>query len=161
MSTPRGIELNENVLLVIVDKLIVVLSNENSDGTVLALGDGLGLDARLNLALKDVVDKCSNGLLGDLLVLIEGILLAVVDVLDSESGELITDEVEVVGMRTESLSVDGSDIDLALVLLGDRPEHSSELIALFLGLGEQVGKGNAGLQFQSRLVLQRNIKRNF
>lgn len=161
MSTPRGIEFDENVLLVVIDKLIVVLSNENSDGTVLGLGNGLGLDARLNLALEDVVDECSNGLLGDLLILIEGILLAVVDVLDSESGELITDEVEVIGVRAESLSVDGSDIDLALVLLGDRPEHSSELIALFLGLGEQVGKGNAGLQFQSRLVLQRNIEKNF
>jgi hypothetical protein len=45
----------------------------------------------------------------------------------------------------ESGSVDGSEVDLSAVLLGDRLEVSGERLTLLGGLGEDVGEGKAGL----------------
>jgi hypothetical protein len=45
----------------------------------------------------------------------------------------------------EGGSVDGSEVDLSAVLLGDRLEVGGESLTLLRGLGEDVGKGKTGL----------------
>lgn len=48
-------------------------------------------------------------------------------------------------MSTESLSIDGSNIDSAAVLLSDGLEVLSELLTLLGGFSEDVGQRNASL----------------
>ena len=72
-------------------------------------------------------------------------LLVLLRVLDSEGGPLADFEVKVAGVLAEGLGVDGGEVDLALVLLGDGLEGLRESLALFRGLGEDIGKWDAGL----------------
>jgi hypothetical protein len=67
------------------------------------------------------------------------------DVLDGERGPGANLEVQVAGVLAESGSVDGSEVDLSAVLLGDRLEVGGERLTLLGGLGEDVGEGKAGL----------------
>lgn len=46
-------------------------------------------------------------------------------------------------MSTESLGIDGSEVELALVLLSNGLEGLRELLSLLRGLGEDIGEGNA------------------
>jgi hypothetical protein len=51
VTAPRGIELEQDILVVVDDELLVALTDNNGDRALLGLGDGLGLDARLDLAI--------------------------------------------------------------------------------------------------------------
>lgn len=144
VTAPGSVELEEDILVVIEDNVVVALGNNNGDGALLGLGDGLGLDAGLNLAGNEVVDELGNLVVGDLLLLVEGELLVLGDLLDSERGELVGLEVQVAGVSTESLSINGGEVDLAAVLLSNGLESLGELLSLLGGLGEDVGKGNTG-----------------
>lgn len=66
MPAPRGIKLNEDVLLVVEDNLLVVVRDNDGDWAVLLLRDGLRLDAGLDLAGEEVVDELADGGLGEL-----------------------------------------------------------------------------------------------
>jgi hypothetical protein len=138
VAAPGSVELNQNILVGVHDNLIVVLGNNNSDGTVLLLGNGLTLDARLDLASDKVIEELGN-LLGGKVRALKGELLVLLRVLDGKGGPLADLEVEVAGVLTKVLCVDGSKVDLALVLLGDRLERSGESLALLGCLGEDVG----------------------
>lgn len=70
--------------------------------------------------------------------------------MDGEGGELLGLEVQVAGVGTEELSVQGDDVDFTTVLLGDGAEVLSELLTLLSGLGEDVGQGKAGLRIVSK-----------
>lgn len=48
-------------------------------------------------------------------------------------------------MLAECLGVNGSEVDLALVLLGNRLERGGKSLALLGSLGEDVGKRDTGL----------------
>lgn len=63
VTAPGSVKLNQNVLVGVHDDLIVVLGNNNSDGTILLLGNGLRLDAGLNLAGNEAVKELGNLLL--------------------------------------------------------------------------------------------------
>lgn len=148
VSTPGSVVLDKDILLVFLHNLLEVVANDDSDGSLLGLGDGLGLDAGFNLAGEDILDEFANFLGVKLLVLVVrvlGVLGALSDFLDSESGELLGLKVEIAGVGTEELSIKGHDVDLSTVLLSDGAEVSSELLTLLGGLGEDVGKGNSGL----------------
>jgi hypothetical protein len=148
VSAPRGVELNENVLLVVDDKVLVALGDDHSGTRLLLLGDGLALDAGLDLAGDKVVNERADSLLGDVLdsaLLGVGELLVLGNVLDGERGPGADLEVQVAGVLAESGSVDGSEVDLSAVLLGDRLEVGGERLTLLGGLGEDVGEGKTGL----------------
>ena len=149
VSAPRGVELNENVLLVVDDEVLVALGDDHSGTGLLLLGDGLALDAGLDLAGDEVVNERADSLLADVLgstLLGVGELLVLGDVLDGERGPGADLEVQVAGVLAESGSVDGSEVDLSAVLLGDGLEVSGESLTLLGGLGEDVGEGKAGLR---------------
>lgn len=143
VTAPGGVELNQDILLVIKDNLLVVLGNDNSDGTVVGLRDGLGLDAGLHLAGRELLNELGDVIVGDLLLLVKGELLVLDGLLDGERGELVGGEVEVAGVSTERLGVDGSEVDLAAVLLSDGLQGGAKFLTLLGGLGEDVGEGKA------------------
>ena len=144
VTAPGSVELDQDILVGVHDNFVVILGDNNGDGTVVLLGDGLGLDAGVDLAGDKVVKELGNLLCGEVSAL-EGELLVLLSVLDGESGPLADLEVEVASVLTKGLCVDGGEVDLALVLLGDRLEGSSESLTLLGSLGEDVGEGNTGL----------------
>lgn len=152
MSAPWGVELDQDILLVVHDNLLVVLGDDDSDWAIVGLWDRLALDGRLDLARDKVGHELLNVLGVDLLILREGELLVLVDLLDRESGPLANLEVEVACVLTEGLGVDSGEGDLALVLLSDRLELLSKVVTLGSLLGEDVSEGNASLIVVSSIV---------
>ena len=146
MTTPGSVELNEDVLLVVNDNLVVVLADDSGDGSLLGLGDGLGLDARLNLATQDVLDELADLLGVELLLLVVGVLGVLAGLLDSEGGELLRLQIQVAGVSTEELSIQGNNVDVTAVLLSDGTEVLGELLTLLSGLGEDIGQGDTSLE---------------
>lgn len=148
VSAPGCVELEENVLVVVDDEVLVALGDDYSGTGLLLLGDGLALDAGLDLAGDKVLNERADSLLANVLgsaLLGVGELLVLGDVLDGERGPAADLEVQVAGVLAESGSVDGSEVDLSAVLLGDGLEVSGESLTLLGGLGEDVGEGKAGL----------------
>lgn len=119
MAAPRCVVLDQDILVIVHDNLLVVVGDNDGDRAVLLLGNRLGLDARLDLALEEVADELADVLLGDLLVLGVGVLLVRLGVLDRKGGPLANLQVEVAGVLAKGLGVNGSDVDLALVGRGD------------------------------------------
>lgn len=148
VTAPGGVELEEDILLVVDDEVLVALGDDDGGTGLLLLGDGLALDAGLDLALDELLNERADGLGGDVLggaLLGEGVLLVLGDVLDGESGPGADLEVQVAGVLAEGGSVDGSEVDLAAVLLGNGLKVSGERLTLLGSLGEDVGEGKAGL----------------
>ena len=159
VTAPGSVELEEHVLVVLDDEVLVVLGDDDGGGTLLLLRDGLALDAGLDLALDVLLDESTDGLGGEVLdgaLLGEGELLVLLDVLDGESGPGADLDVQVASVLTESGGVDGSEVDLAAVLLSDRLEVLGERLALLGLLGEDVGEGNTGLLRKSVIARRKN-----
>jgi hypothetical protein len=145
VSAPRGIELDQNILGIIHDDLLVVVGDHNGDGAIIGLGDGLGLDAGLNLSGKDILDELGDFSGHEGLRLVIRVLLVGSGIVKGESRELLGIKVEVASMSTKGLGIDGRNVDLALELLSQGLEVGGVLVTLLLGLGENVGKRNSGL----------------
>jgi hypothetical protein len=146
VSTPWGVEFEENILVVVQNNFVVVLSDNNLDRVIVLLGNGLALDASLDVSTNKVVNKLGNGLDIESVVLAEGELLVLDCILDGESREAIGLQVQVSSVSTESLSVNGSEAELALVQCSQILKLLSELGALLWGLGKYVGQWNSGLE---------------
>jgi hypothetical protein len=145
VSAPRGVELDQNILGIIHDNLLVVVGDHNGDGAIIGLGNGLGLDAGLDLSGKDILDELGDFSGHEGLGLVIRVLLVGSGIVKSESRELLGIKVEVASMGTEGLGIDGRNVDLALELLSEGLEVGGVLVTLLLGLGEDVGKRNSGL----------------
>lgn len=131
MTAPWSIELDQDIFLVVKDNFIVVLGNDNGDWAILLLWNSLRFDAWLDLASNEVVNELANGLSSKLVGLVEWELLVLDSLLDSESWPLANLEVEVATVLSEGLCVNGGEVDLALVLLGDLLEVLGEGLTLF------------------------------
>lgn len=114
VSAPRSVELDEDILVLVHDDLLVGVGDDDGDWAVIRLWDGLGLDTRSNVTGDDTLNELGDVLLGELLLLVEGVLLVGNSVLDGEGRELLRDKVEVGSVSTKGLGVDGSEVDLAL-----------------------------------------------
>lgn len=145
MSAPWSIELNQNIFLVVEDNLIVVLGNNDSDWSILCFRNRLRLDAWIDLAGDEVIDKLANIFSGKLLSLVEGELLVLDSLLNSECRPLANFKIKIATVLSECLGVDGSKIDLPFVLLSDSLEVFGEAFTLFWGFGEDVGKWKTSL----------------
>lgn len=131
MTAPWSVELDQDILLVIKDDLIVVLGNDDGDWAILLLWNSLGLDAWLDLASNEIVNKLANCLGSKLVGLVEWELLVLDSFLDGESWPLANLKVEVATVLSESLCVNSSEVDLALVLLSDLLEVLGKGLTLF------------------------------
>lgn len=164
MSTPGCVEFKKDILVFIKDNVLVGVRHDNSDWAFLGLGNRLRLDARLRLAIKNILDKFTNVLGLELLALVIGVLGVLLGVLDGEGREFLRVQVEVSSVGAEQLSIDCGDVDSALVFLGNRLEVLGKLIALLLGFGENVCQWNTGLKTRKYkvrpAVLSRNLTRN-
>lgn len=89
VTAPGSVEFEKDVLLVIEDDVFVVVGDDNLDGSLLLLWDGLRLDAGLNLAVHKVLDEGSDSLFGQFFALVEGELLVLDGFLNSESGPFV------------------------------------------------------------------------
>ncbi len=146
MTAPRSVELNENIDIVIKDNVLVVVRNHHMHRSFLLLRNGFRLDGWLNLALKHILDELANIFLGDLLVLVEGVLQVLDSLVNCESRELVDLEVQVASVRTVSLSINGGNRNGTPVLLSHWPQHVCKLSSLLRSLGKDIGKRNAGLE---------------
>lgn len=143
VTAPGGIELKENVLVVVHNNILVVLGDDDVDRAGLRGGDLLRLDAWGDLASSKVADELLDGSLADLLGLVEGELGVLGSFLDGESRPLLL-EVEVGSVGTEGGSINGGKVDLALELLGNVGDSLNELLLVLVALlNEEVGKRNA------------------
>lgn len=70
-------------------------------------------------------------------------------ILDGKSRPSTNFEVQVAGMLAESLGVDRSEVELALVRFSNGLEVLGEGLALLGSFGEDVGKRDAGLEKKS------------
>jgi hypothetical protein len=148
VSTPWSVELEQHILVAVNDDFLVVLGDDDGGGAFLLLGDRLALDAGLELAGNKVGDELGQLLGGESRGITSfGVweLLVLDGVLDGESGPRADLKVEVASVLTESGRVNGSEVDLALVLLGEGLDLSGKAGALLFGLGEDVGEGDLGL----------------
>jgi hypothetical protein len=148
VSAPRSVELEENVLVVVDNEILVALCDNDGRAGLLLLGNGLALDAGLNLALDELLNERANSLGAEVLdgtLLGVGELLVLGDVLDGERRPGASLKVEVTGVLAESGSVDGSEVDFSTVLLSNGLQVGGERLALLRGLGEDIGEGKAGL----------------
>jgi hypothetical protein len=161
VSAPGSVELKKDVLVVVDNEVLVALGDDHSGTRLLLLGDGVRLDAGLDLALNELLNESADSLLADVLdcaLLGVGVLLVLGDVLDGERGPGADLEVEVAGVLAESGSVDGSEVDLSAVLLSDGLQVGGERLALLRGLGEDVGEGKAGLVIDLVDSFRRSIR---
>jgi hypothetical protein len=140
VSAPWGVELDEDILVVLDNVFLVRGSNDDVDWAFLGLGLWLRLDRGLELAGFKVLDELGDELLSEGLGLIEGELGVLGGVLNGEGRPLADLEVEVAAVLSEGLGVNGSEVDLALELLSDGAEFAGELLALVLSLSEDVCK---------------------
>jgi hypothetical protein len=145
VSAPWGVELNKNILGIVKNNLLVVVGNNHGNGTVLLLWDRLRLDAWLDLARVELLNEFANLLGSNGLAVLVGEFLVLDGVLDGKGGPFANLEVQVSSMLTKSLGVNGCEVDLAMVLLGEGLEVLGEALALLLGLGEDVGERNTSL----------------
>ena len=157
VSTPWGVKLNQYVLGVIHDNLLVVMGYNDGNGAIVLLRNRLAFDARLNLAINKVLGELCNILGVKLLVLWVGEFLVLLNFLDGKGGELVGLEVQVTGVSSKGLGIDGSEVDLALVLLSNGLQLKSQGVTLLGSLGEDVGQGDAGLDGQSQQGRLRSI----
>ena|SRR5436190_12478320 len=154
MATPWGVELHEDVLVIIDHKVLEGVGNDNSHGTLLAFGDRLRLDAGLNFAAKDIFHELTNILLSNLLRLVVRVLFIVDCVLYCEGREFFRFKVEICSMGAKGFGVNSRDIDAAFQLLSDRLQRRSKLCAFFRSFGKNICKGNTGLV---RVIIVTNL----
>jgi len=142
---PRSIEFNEDILLVIKNNLVVVVGNNDGDWAVLVLWGWLRLDAWLEGSRCELLNKFADLLGCDLLGLVEWVFLVLAGVLNGKCGPLANLEVQVCGVLTERLGVNGSEVDLSTVLLSNGLDFLGEFLALILSLSEEIGKWDTRL----------------
>ena len=104
MSTPGCVEFKKDILLFIKDNVLVGMRHDNSDWAFLGLGNRLRLNAGLRLAIKNVLDKFTNVLGLELLVLVIGVLGMLLGVLDGKGREFLRVQVEVSSVGPNSLA---------------------------------------------------------
>ena len=145
MTAPGGVELEENIVLVIQNDLFVVIGHNDLNRAFLLLWNRLGLDAGGDLAVHKVLDECADIVMCKLLLLVERKLLVLDGLLDGESWPFAIFEVQVASMGAESLGVNCGEADDTLVLLCQRLEFSGQLSALLWSFREYVGQWDASL----------------
>ncbi len=115
MAAPGSVKLNEDVLVVIDDNLIIVVSYDNLNWAFLVLGDRFRLDTWLNLTINKFLDEYSDIFLGKLLALVKGKFLILDGFLDGEGREFLGVEVEVAGVSAKRFGVNGGEVEFALM----------------------------------------------
>ncbi len=145
MATPWGVEFKEDVVFVVDYNILVVVGDDDLDGSGLFLGDRLGFDAGVDLAVDEVLDEGADLVVRDFFGLAKGVFGVFDGVLDGEGGPFALFKVQISGVGAERFGVNGREVDDTLVLLGDWLQGLCEFCALLRGFGENIGEGDLGL----------------
>lgn len=145
VTAPWGVVFEKNIVLIVQNDLFVVVGHDDLNGTLLFLRNRLRLDARVNLAVNEVLHECANIIVCKLLVLVKRKFLVLDGLLDGEGGPLAVFEVQIASVCAEGLSVDGSEAEDSLVFLCKGLELSGQLSALLRGFSKDVSEGNTSL----------------
>ena len=137
VAAPRGVEFDQDILLVVEDDVVVVERHDHGDGAFLLLRDRLRFYAGRKFPRDEVLDKGADIFLRQL-GSFKGVFLVLVDLLDGEGWPFVGWEVEVAGVGAKGFGVDGSEVDFSLVCFSDGFEGGRELRAFFGGFGENV-----------------------
>lgn len=137
VSAPWRVELNENIPLIIENDVLVIVRNDDLDWAVVGFRDRLRLDARLDLACNKVIEELSDILLRNLFTS-ERELLVLDSLLDGKRWEFAFWKVQVGGMSSVRLRVDGGEVYHALMLGGNGLEEVHKLGSFFWSLGEDI-----------------------
>jgi hypothetical protein len=97
VSTPGSVEFNKDVLGLVTDNVLVVLSNNNFNGTIVRLGDRLRLERGLKFSSNKRVEPGLDVGLDNLFSLVIGELGILGNVRETEGGPL--------GLEVDSLGV--------------------------------------------------------
>ena len=146
VTAPRSVKFEKNIVLIVQNNLFVVIGHNDLDRALLLLRNRLRLDAGVDLAVDEVLDKCANVVVCELLVLAKRIFLVLGRLLDGESWPFAIFQVQVTSVCAESLGVNGGEADDTLVLLCERLEFSGQFSALLWGFREYVGQWDASLE---------------
>ena len=65
VTAPWGVELEENIILVVNHDVLVVVCNDNLDRPCLLFGNRFGLDAGFDLAVDEFLNKRGNLIMRD------------------------------------------------------------------------------------------------
>merc|ERR1719208_581993 len=142
MSTPRGIKLNQHVLLGIHGDLVEVLADQNLYASrVPVLGNLLRHQVLLQLSSQELGNKGLD-IFGLDLVVLRLVLCHVLSQLDGSEGRQLgfsnSEELEN-PLVVILIGVDGDEEHLALVLLGDTLQHG-HVVGVRVGLGAEEGE---------------------
>lgn len=101
VTAPWGIELEENIMVIVHNNVLVIVGYNNLHWAFLLLGNRLGLDAWVNLAVNEVLDEFADVIVGDLHVLVERKLLVLDGLLNGKRGPLVDFEVQITSVCAE------------------------------------------------------------
>ncbi len=144
MAAPGSIELNKDVLSVIEDNGIEAFADEDDDIAFLSLGDFLGFEVSLEFTGFPVIEKVKDISFGDFGIHVKFLEVSS-GVVDSDSGEVLAGDTDVLGESGLEAFSDVSDdnLDLALDLRGDGGENGVEFSSL-LGVSVSVEEKSGG-----------------
>mmetsp|Transcript_35019 Transcript_35019/g.48561 ORF Transcript_35019/g.48561 Transcript_35019/m.48561 type:complete len:313 (-) Transcript_35019:588-1526(-) len=142
VPAPGGVELNEDILVGIVNKLLEVLANHGHYGLVVGLGDLLGLDVYLHLASLEVVNPAGNSARLDVVVDVLEIGRSVVH---NNRRQLLLGHAKELESSLVGGGVSLNKVHLTLIRLGYCTESLLHLLgALALVLRKEDGLGKRG-----------------
>lgn len=119
MAAPRGVELYENIFLVVNDDVLVVMGYYDLNIALLLLGNGLRLDTWVDFARDKIIDKLANVFRRELLALVKRKFLVLDGFLDRKGRPFVSFEVEIGRVGAKGFGVDGGEADGTLVLFCD------------------------------------------
>jgi hypothetical protein len=93
VSTPRSVELGQNILGIVKDDLVELASDQGEDGGVVGFGNGVGLEHRLQGTREVRFDKGGDRCGGEFGGLVMRVLEGVGHVIDDKRGPLSLEEV--------------------------------------------------------------------
>ncbi len=145
VTTPGGVELEEDIILIVQNDLLVIIGHNDLNRALLFLWNRLRLHAGVDLAINEILDEGANIIVCKLLSLVKRKFLVLDCLLDGESWPFAILEVKVTSMRAEGLGVNGGEADDTLVLFCEGFKFSGQFSALLRCFCEYIGQWDASL----------------
>jgi len=147
VSTPRSVELDKDILLVVVNDLVKLIGDKGVDGLVLRSRNRRALESRSQRSRSELGDKALDGRGIDLGPgNVQNVLLGLGGhVLEDDSRQVVEGNREGLSMFSKFNSVDPDKVNLVLEGLGDRLQTVDERSSgLACGVNEHVEEGKVG-----------------
>jgi hypothetical protein len=125
VTTPGGVELNKDILVILDDKLIKGIAHKNGDWAVVRGGSLLGLEVGTNRAIKNTLDELLEGFLRKRSSLVVNVSLLTLGSHDEGGREVLAAQAEL-GHTAEEIASEPRNADLVDELGGKLGNISGE-----------------------------------